>query len=297
MRFPSRVKVGVSLLTLLALAGSFMLFGLFSRGNPTHAAGTQSSSATTGRLTPFAVVDPKSLTMSSGATAPGSIHPRGVRHYQSSTNAPTHDPQVGSSSQLSSTGTLLQGFNGVSSRDSGITNFAAEFEPPDQGLCVGNNFVVEPVNSAFTIYRDTGTVVAGPFNVNKLFAEGFKQFTSDPRCYYDRATNTWFATILFINSASTGARTDIAVNNSGDPTTPWTVYHLDATDTGHNGTPNHSGCPCFGDQPTLGIDAVNLYITTNEFSILGPAFNGAQMYCHLEARPCFFVKLGSLRAF
>src|ERR1700694_920142 len=173
---------------------------------------------------------------------------------------------------------ILNNFDGVSSLDSAVTNFGAEFEPPDQGLCVGNGFVVEPVNSAFTIYRENGTVVAGPFNVNKLFAEGFKQFTSDPRCYYDKETNTWFATILFINSANTGARTDIAVNNSGDPTTPWTVYHLDATDTGHNGTPNHPGCPCLGDQPTLGIDAVNLYITTNEFSILGTAFNGAQIY-------------------
>jgi hypothetical protein len=278
MRFPSRVKVGISLLALLALVSAFMLFGLLSRGNPTHAAGVKSFGATTGRLTPFAVVNPKSLTMSSQTTAPGSTRPKGARHYQPTTNAPARTPQVASSSQLSSTGTLLQGFNGVSSRDSGITNFGAEFEPPDPGLCVGNDFVVEAVNSAFTIYRNNGTVVAGPFNVNKLFAEGFKQFTSDPRCYYDKATNTWFATILFINSASTGARTDIAVNNSGDPTTPWTVYHLDATDDGHNGTPNHPGCPCLGDQPTLGIDAINLYITTNEFSITGSAFNGAQIY-------------------
>jgi hypothetical protein len=278
MRFPTRVKVGVSLLALFALAGSFTLFGLFSRGNPTHAAGVKSFGATTGTLAPVAVVDPKSLTMTSTSTAPGSTHPKGVRHYQPVTNAPVHAAQVGSSSQLSSTGTLLEGFNGVSSRDSAVTNFGAEFEPPDQGLCVGNNFVVEPVNSAFSIYRDNGTLVAGPFNVNKLFAEGFKQFTSDPRCYYDKTTNTWFATILFINSTNTGAHTDIAVNNSGDPTTPWTVYRLDATDTGHNGTPNHPGCPCFGDQPTLGIDAVNLYITTNEFSITGSAFNGAQIY-------------------
>ena len=278
MRFSSRVKAGVSLLALLALAGSFMLFGLFSRGNPTHAAATHSSGATTGRLTPFAVVNPKSLTMSSQATAPGSTHPKGARHYQSATSAPARAPQVASSSQVSSAGTLLQGFNGVSSHDSAITNFGAEFEPPDQGLCVGNNFVVEPVNSAFTIYRTNGAVVAGPFNVNKLFADGFKQFTSDPRCYYDKATHTWFAIILFINSASTRARTDIAVNTSGDPTTPWTVYRLDATDDGTNGTPNHAGCPCLGDQPTLGIDAVNLYITTNEFSLAGSAFNGAQIY-------------------
>ena len=272
MRFPSRLKVSISLLALFTLAGSFMLYGLLSRGNTTHAANVKSPGATAGTLTPFAVVDPKSQTMTADTTATGSTHSRAARRYQPSTNAPAHTPQINSSSQVSPTGTLLEGFNGVSSRDSAITNFGAEFEPPDQGLCVGNGFVVEPVNSAFTIYRNNGKVVAGPFNVNKLFAEGFKQFTSDPRCYFDKATNTWFAIILFINSANTGARTDIAVNNSGDPTTPWTVYHLDATDN------NHPGCPCFGDQPTLGIDAFNLYITTNEFSILGPAFNGAQIY-------------------
>lgn len=269
MLSPTRVKIGISLLALFTLAGSLLFFGLLSHGNATHAASPQSSGATTGKLTPVAVVDPKSLTMTGTSS---SSFPKGARRYQSVAKSPAHVPQTATTSQVSSAGTLLQGFNGVSSRDSAVTNFGAEFEPPDQGLCVGNGFVVEPVNSAYTIYRQNGKVVAGPFNVNKLFDEGFKQFTSDPRCYFDKATHTWFAIILFINSANTGARTDIAVNNSGDPTTPWTVYHLDATDNGH------PGCPCFGDQPTLGIDAFNLYITTNEFSITGPAFNGAQIY-------------------
>lgn len=173
---------------------------------------------------------------------------------------------------------ILHNFDGVSSLDSAVTNFGAEFEPPDQGLCVGNGFVVEPVNSAFAIYRRNGAEVAGPFNVNALFDEGLTEFTSDPRCYFDAATNTWFAIILFISADNTEARTDIAVNTSGDPTTPWTVYHLEQTDDGTNGTPVHVGCPCFGDQPLLGIDGENIYISTNEFSILGPQVNGAQIY-------------------
>jgi hypothetical protein len=173
---------------------------------------------------------------------------------------------------------ILGNFDGVSSLDSAVTNFGAEFEPPDQGLCVGNGFVVEPVNSAFTIYRRNGSVVTGPFNVNVLFNEGLTEFTSDPRCYFDKSTHTWFATILFISADNTEARTDIAVNSSGDPTTPWTVYHLEATDDGTSGTPVHVGCPCFGDQPLLGIDRQNIYIATNEFSILGPQANGAQIY-------------------
>ena len=127
---------------------------------------------------------------------------------------------------------LSQNFNGTSSLDSAKTNFGAEFEPPDQGLCVGNGFVVEPVNSAYNIYRTNGTKIAGPFNVNRLFNDGFKQFTSDPRCYFDKSTNTWFATILFINSKNTIGRIDLSVNTSGDPTKPWTTYRIDGTDLG-----------------------------------------------------------------
>jgi hypothetical protein len=171
-------------------------------------------------------------------------------------------------------------FNGTSSLDSAITNFGAEFEPPDQGLCAGNGFVLEPVNSAYRIYRPVGTTansIAGPFNVNNLYHESPRAFTSDPRCYFDRSTNTWFAIILFIASSTSGrfgnsSSLDIAVNPSGDPTTDWTNYHIDTSDLSGN------GCPCFGDQPLLGIDATNLYVSTNEFSINGPQFNGAQIY-------------------
>ena len=104
-----------------------------------------------------------------------------------------------------------------------------------------------------------------------------REFTSDPRCYFDPATNTWFATILFLEltPATTASTLDIAVNTSGDPTTA-----LDRLPDRHHATPTRAelGCPCFGDQPRLGIDAHNLYVTTDEFSILGPEFNGAQIY-------------------
>ena len=64
------------------------------------------------------------------------------------------------------------------------------------------------------------------------------------------------------------------MNPTGDPTTHWTTYKINVTDLGK------PGCPCFGDQPLLGIDQDNVYISTNEFSILGPpfTFNGAQIY-------------------
>lgn len=252
--------------------------------------------ARAGTLTRSATVDllQESAPLSLALAAPAVPRQRGARLLHPKNSASLSSAQIslalaaGQSSQAQEAAltlidsehskSILRNFDGVSSLDSAVTNFGAEFEPPDQGLCVGNGFVVEAVNSAFTIYRRNGSVVTGPFNVNVLFNEGLTEFTSDPRCYFDTATHTWFAIILFISGDATEARTDIAVNSSGDPTRPWTVYHLEATDDGTSGTPVHVGCPCFGDQPLLGIDRKNIYIATNEFSILGPQVNGAQIY-------------------
>src|SRR2546423_8163108 len=206
MVFSSRTRARIRI-QVFALISVLILAGVFLRGAMVNAAGTSQQPVTKGILTPSTTIVPPD--------APANV-PRGVRRIHTG-NAQTPRIPTSAGSQLAgNAGALLQNFNGTSSLDSEKTNFGAEFEPPDQGLCVGNGFVVEPVNSAFTIYRADGTVVAGPFNVNKLYDDGFKQFTSDPRCYFDKKTNTWFAIILFINSTGTAARTDIAVNNSGN---------------------------------------------------------------------------------
>jgi hypothetical protein len=166
----------------------------------------------------------------------------------------------------------LANFNGVSSRDSQFTNYNLKFEPPDQGLCEGNGFVLEAVNSAYRIYKKTGTSVRGPFNINDLFNVGGKEFTSDPRCWFDRPTQTWFATILFLNDTGTAGSLLIAVRHAPDPLGLWNEYSIDATDIGGR------GCPCFGDQPRLGIDQQNVYVTADEFSIKGPQFDGAELW-------------------
>jgi hypothetical protein len=199
----------------------------------------------------------------------------GVRHRTASIAgqagvAPSAGPNVQGRDRA-----LAANFNGVSSLDSQVTNFGLTFEPPDQGLCVGNGYVVEMVNSAFRVYDTHGNTLAGPTNVNAPFHEDFAAFTSDPRCHYDAATNTWFASILFINDPGTASTEDIAYNTSGDPRTDWAVFRIDTTDAN---APASFGCPCFGDQPRLGIDASNIYISTDEFSILGPQFNGGNLY-------------------
>jgi hypothetical protein len=287
----TKVSIPVSLLSIVSIISAFILSGVSFRGTPTHAAAAQNHSviATKGTITRAGTVDLSKQPPAPAQASHASAHSRikGERLFKirshAGVNQAAHTPTAAASAFAKSDQhprPVFTNFNGVSSLDSAVTNFGAEFEPPDQGLCVGNGFVVEPVNSAFTIYRHDGSVVAGPFNVNVLFNEDLLAFTSDPRCYFDISTHTWFAIILFIdfNPDHPNAHTDLAVNTSGDPTSTWTVYHIDNTDNGTNGTPSNPGCPCFGDQPLLGIDPFNIYISTNEFSIFGPEFNGAQIY-------------------
>jgi hypothetical protein len=214
-----------------------------------------------------------------GAPSASRMVPRGVRRLPSShfsaaeavPGAPTPAP-ASAAAAATATSSAQVNFNGVSSRDSQVTNFNQKFEPPDQGLCKGGGFILEPVNSAYRIYRTTGTSLRGPFNINDLFNVGAAEFTSDPRCWFDSSTQTWFATILFLNDTFTESSLLIAVRHNRDPRGLWTEYSIDTTDPGGN------GCPCFGDQPRLGIDQTNLYVTADEFSILGPQFNGAEMW-------------------
>src|SRR5581483_9768966 len=171
-------------------------------------------------------------------------------------------------------------------------------EPPDQGLCEGNGLVIEPVNDVFTIYTTGGSVAPGSSTTSLTeFFTGQPQivrsptvhygpFLSDPRCYYDPATHRFFMSILqFAQDPNTGAfggpsYEDLAVSKSSSPTTSvngWYQYKINTTNDGSNGV-SHPGCPCFGDQPLLGADTYGIYITSNEYSINGPEFNGAQVY-------------------
>jgi hypothetical protein len=251
------------------LGSSSAVSGLpVSRAEAATEAADQYAPGTPG-LAGHVVVQSASSSMSSAA------RPRGARSTRSGTGAAatrTGQAPTATAQATASASGLLHNFNGVSSLDSAVTNFGAEFEPPDQGLCAGNGFVLEPVNSAYRIYRTTGNSLRGPFNINDLFNVGGKEFTSDPRCWFDPRTQTWFATILFLNDSSTASSLLIAVRHNSDPRGLWNEYSIDTTD------PSGNGCPCFGDQPRIGIDQTNLYVTADEFSILGPQFNGAEMW-------------------
>ncbi|MGH9746236.1 MAG: hypothetical protein ACRD59_09030 [Candidatus Acidiferrales bacterium] len=214
-----------------------------------------------------------------------------ARPNSSSSTFPPPEPNVPPSFVVGFQAPGFAGFNGLSHVDQRLANNGNQFslEPPDQGLCAGNGFVIETVNDVIQVYNTRGNILVGVEDMNTFFGLPaaidrtniiFGPFLSDPRCFYDAQTQRWFVTELMeddgTNVGATGRNFNlIAVSQTADPTQPFTVFKYDVTDDGLNGTPAHAGCPCFGDQPLFGTDKFGVYQTTNEF---GQFFNGAQVY-------------------
>ena len=187
-------------------------------------------------------------------------------------------------------------------------------EPPDQGLCVGNGYVVEAVNDVLNVYNTSGqsvlpdntaaNIVSGlPRNVNHAvdlnsfygYAPAINrttgvraQFVTDPSCLYDAATGRFFVVVLTLESLPNGALTlanhlDIAVSQTSNPTGLWNIYRIDVTGDGSVGSTG-GPCPCLGDYPHIGADANGFYITTNSYPWGPGAFDGAQIYAFSKSQ-------------
>jgi hypothetical protein len=184
-------------------------------------------------------------------------------------------------------------FNGLTHRDqrfagTGVyANTQFSTEPPDEGLAIGNGFVLQTVNAALAVYdANTGTLRQGPTALNQFFRlkpeinrsrGSYGDFTSDPRAYYDGQLQRWLVSVTAVSTNTDNgdfvAPTHLllAVSETNDPTEGWRLYSIDTTNDGAE------GCPCFGDQPLVGADAHGIFISTNAFS-LKEGFAGVQLY-------------------
>ncbi|MGH9209827.1 MAG: sialidase family protein [Acidimicrobiales bacterium] len=215
--------------------------------------------------------------------------------------APLPPPRVRSSDVAGSDAELS--VDGLNHRDQRLANSGNQFslEPPDQGLCVGNGFVVETTNSVLRVRDTSGAPLTGVQDLNT-----FLQYPAaidravnppvigpnviDPVCLYDPDFGRFVVAVTTLHALPDGAFTgkntiDVAVSNTDDPTGAWTVYKIPAQNDGADGTPNH-GCttdgttpgPCFQDYPHIGADRNGVYIATNEYDLFGPNYSTANVF-------------------
>jgi len=192
---------------------------------------------------------------------------------------------------------LITSFDGLNHRDQRTANGGNQFsvEPPDQGLCAGNGFVMESLNDVLRVYDRSGNALVGVIDLNTFYGyppainrttRQFGPFVTDPSCYFDADTQRWFNVVLTLDVDPVSGdflgpnHLDLAVSTTSDPTGSYTIYRIPAQDDGTQGTPNHNcaGGPCLGDFPHLGADRNGFYITTNEYPFFEDGFHAAQLY-------------------
>jgi hypothetical protein len=202
---------------------------------------------------------------------------------------------------------VLRSFEGLSMFQQRFANNGNQFsvEPPDQGLCAGNGFVVESTNDVLRVFGRDGTPRTGVVDLNTFYGypaqidrtTGLQgPFVTDPSCMFDAATQRFYHLVLTLDvDPGSGANLgtnhlDLAVSRTADPTGDWQIYRIPVQDDGTQGTPNHGCAPgpgsetatnpnaCIGDFPHLGADANGVFLTTNEYDLFGPDFQGAQIY-------------------
>ena len=245
-------------------------------GRASNGAGPTTFAGTAGSVTR---ATSSSLSADAAATTPGNTIEKGASaaqptgHHGGGSGASSKSaPQSADAGVSANTSATLQNFAGLNGADQfnayhRAFKFGYILEPPDQGLCTGTLFgssvLAEAINDVVAFYTPSGALFTSVIDLNTFFGEPFAQNISDPRCVFDAASDTWFFTSVIYPGGPTPLfpnHTDLAVLNGASGAE--TVYQLDTTFTGDTA----GQCPCFGDQPKLGIDANNIYVSTDEYN-------------------------------
>jgi hypothetical protein len=309
MQFSLRSKLSVilSLVGLAALVSALLVTTTVLR---THAAAPPAAvkqvirHVTSGGAAAFSSspqgkdgVQQPEINSTANGLGPSAVHQEVNRSSARPSNV---SASVQGSAVSTASGRLQTSFDGLDFRQNRLASNGNQFslEPPDQGLCVGNGFVLETINDVLRVYDTHGNPLSNPTALNAFYGYApaitrtspptFGPFVTDPSCYYDVSTQRWFHNVLTLDTnPNTDAflgtnHLDLAVSDTSSPLGSWTIYSIPAQDDGTQGTPNHhcdSG-PCLGDYPHIGADANGFYITTNEYGLFatGLGFHAAQIY-------------------
>jgi hypothetical protein len=196
-------------------------------------------------------------------------------------------PKLKHSFRVQDDSSMHLGFDGLDGYDSWKLNPISgastpgnlELEPPDQALCVGGGYVMEAVNDALIVYSaSTNQIAAGPVSLYDAMDVSLAAHPAgcilnstctidelaDPRCMYD--SGNFYVTATHIKYD--GSESDLRLLVLPAGSTTGAAYLIPTTQGG-----------LFEDQPLLGADANNIYISGNSFSISSnPRFEGAEIF-------------------
>lgn len=107
---------------------------------------------------------------------------------------------------------------------------ASSYYPSDANGAVGPNHFMQTINCVYAIYSKTGTLVAGPSNLNTLFSgvTGATYNDGDPVVLYDEMADRWVVCEFSISGSNDYML--MAVSQTNDPTGSWYRYSFDVAD-------------------------------------------------------------------
>jgi hypothetical protein len=129
---------------------------------------------------------------------------------------------------------LVQQSNRAASASASILhNFAgtnSPYYPSDANGCIGPDYYMQTINCVYTIFNSSGTIVAGPTNMNILFSgvTGSTYNDGDPIVLYDEQAQRWLAAEFSISGNNDYML--VAVSTTSDPTGTWNKYSFDVDD-------------------------------------------------------------------
>ena len=135
--------------------------------------------------------------------------------------------------------------------------------------------VVLSVNSSVAVFNKTG----GPAVLLRTLTVWFNNVIQnatifDPKVLFDQHTGRWVLLAVAVSQNPNRSAYLLSVSATTNPLGPWRNYSLNARVDGNVVTNN------WADFPALGVDAKNLYITSNQF-----AFGGGFQYAKIRVVP------------
>jgi len=159
-----------------------------------------------------------------------------------------------------------------------VTTTGSVFIPPDPHAAVGNDHLVNVVNTTIRFHGRDGALEFEDSLMDFFTSLSPLTFTFDPKVLYDQFEDRFVVVTLERTDTGNGDAADtsrimLAVSDDGDPNGTWYV-------TGWSSLVDFSGTAAWADYPCFALDDAAIYVSTSmfAFSAGGGVFQGSRQW-------------------